>query len=68
MVCVEVLDYVVGSSWDVCSETLVLAGPGISLRGHPGIWFSLFLVLSLSPTQTGNTFLSIDVAFHRSLI
>lgn len=31
-------------------------------------WFSLFLVLSLSLTQTGNVFLSMDVAFHRSLI
>lgn len=62
----EVLDYVVGSSWDACSGTLVLAGTGISVWGTN--WFSLFLVLSLSLTQTGNVFLSMDVAFHRSLI
>lgn len=48
----EVLDYVVGSSWDACSGTLVLAGTGISVWGDPGNWFSLLLVLSLSPTQT----------------
>lgn len=68
MWCVEVLDYVVGSSWDACSGTLVLAGTGISLWGDPGNWFSLLLVLSLSPTQTGNMFLTVDVAFPRSLI
>lgn len=68
MWCVEVLDYVVGSSWDACFGTLVLAGTGISLWGDAGNCFSLLLVLRLSPTQAGNTLLSIDVAFHRSLI
>lgn len=68
MWCVEVLDYVVGSSWDACLGTLTLAGTEFSLWGDPGNWFALLLVLSLSPTQAGNMFLSIDVAFHRSLI
>lgn len=63
----EALGYVVGSSWDAFSGTLVLTGTWVSLwGGDPGNWFSV-LCSSQIPTQRGNTLLSICVAFHRSL-